>query len=73
MNEPILITGTSSGIGLETAVYLAERGFSVYATMRDLNRKGELEAEANRRNANIHLLQLDVTNRNNIQNEEFRT
>ena len=50
MNEPVLITGTSSGIGLETAVYLAERGFPVYATMRDLNRKSELEAEANRRN-----------------------
>ena len=34
MPQPVLITGCSSGIGLTTARYLAERGVPVYATVR---------------------------------------
>ena len=34
MPQPVLITGCSSGIGLVTARYLAERGVPVYATVR---------------------------------------
>jgi NAD(P)-dependent dehydrogenase (short-subunit alcohol dehydrogenase family) len=33
-NKTILITGASSGIGLETALYFFERGWNVIATMR---------------------------------------
>lgn len=58
--QAVLITGASSGIGLETAVYLAERGFHVYATMRDLSRRGALDAEARRRNVKLGVLDLDV-------------
>lgn len=57
---PVLITGASSGIGLETALYLAERGFPVYATMRDLGRRDRLDAEARRRNVTLEALELDV-------------
>jgi NAD(P)-dependent dehydrogenase (short-subunit alcohol dehydrogenase family) len=32
-----IVTGSSSGIGFETAVALARNGFYTYATMRDLN------------------------------------
>ena len=42
----VLISGCSSGIGLATAVYLAkddEKRFKVYATMRNLTKKGQLE------------------------------
>lgn len=59
--DAVLITGTSSGLGLEMAVYLAERDFQVYATMRDLSRRGRLDAEAARRNVQLEVLQLDVT------------
>lgn len=58
--EAVLITGASSGIGLETAVYLAERGFHVYAAMRDPGRRDKLDAEARRRNVKLQVLELDV-------------
>jgi NAD(P)-dependent dehydrogenase (short-subunit alcohol dehydrogenase family) len=63
---PVIVTGTSSGIGLETAVYLAERGFDVCATMRDLSRRQRLDAEAERRGVTLNVLQLDVTSDRSI-------
>jgi len=71
-NRAVLITGTSSGIGLETALYLAGRGFQVYATMRDLARRDGLDAEAQRRGVHLEVLQLDVTDRASIE-EAVRT
>ncbi|XP_078353073.1 retinol dehydrogenase 8-like [Oculina patagonica] len=44
----VLISGCSSGMGLTTAVFLAqdsEKRFKVYATMRNLAKKGQLEEE----------------------------
>jgi NAD(P)-dependent dehydrogenase (short-subunit alcohol dehydrogenase family) len=66
-NHAILITGASSGIGLETALYLAQQGFQVYATMRDLARSDKLKAEADRRHLPLEVLQLDVTDQSSIQ------
>jgi NAD(P)-dependent dehydrogenase (short-subunit alcohol dehydrogenase family) len=60
-NEAVLITGCSSGIGFETALVLAGRGFQVYATMRDLAKSDALKAEADRRRLHLECLQLDVT------------
>jgi NAD(P)-dependent dehydrogenase (short-subunit alcohol dehydrogenase family) len=48
------------------AVYLARRGFRVFATMRDLSRREKLEAEAARQGAELEILQLDVTDRQSI-------
>jgi len=70
--DTVLITGTSSGLGLETAVYLAECGFQVYATMRNLSRRDKLDAEAARRNAQLEVLQLNVTDKTSI-NAAVRT
>lgn len=39
----VLITGTSSGFGLLTSVELARRGWTVLATMRDLDRRAPLD------------------------------
>lgn len=47
MTEKVaVITGSSSGFGLLTAVELARRGYRVVATMRDLNRRDKLEQAA---------------------------
>ena len=57
-----LITGTSSGIGLLTAVEMANAGFRVIATMRNLQRRGRLdEAVANAGvGANVEIRPLDI-------------
>ncbi|XP_068676128.1 retinol dehydrogenase 8-like [Montipora capricornis] len=50
MSKVVLVSGCSSGIGLATAVHLArdeEKRFRVYATMRNLAKKEQLEEEAN--------------------------
>ena len=59
----VLITGTSAGFGLLTAVELAKRGWRVIATMRNLERKGPLEAALAQSGAahNVDIVQLDVT------------
>lgn len=60
----VLITGTSAGFGLLAVVELARRGWRVVASMRNLDRKGPLEAAlANAGVAqNVEIIQLDVTN-----------
>lgn len=63
-HDPVaLITGTSSGFGLLTALTLARRGYRVIATMRDLERKNELVQQAEQAGIRerLHLLALDVT------------
>jgi NAD(P)-dependent dehydrogenase (short-subunit alcohol dehydrogenase family) len=59
-----VVTGSSSGIGLLTAVELAATGYRVVATMRDLGRSGRLEEAAQKSGVRerIDLRLLDVTN-----------
>lgn len=64
--DAVLITGASAGIGLATAIYLAQGGFQVYATMRDLHRREQLDTEVARHNVQVEVLQLDVTDNDSI-------
>ncbi|MFJ4617063.1 SDR family oxidoreductase [Streptomyces sp. NPDC088812] len=59
----VLITGTSSGIGLATAVRAAEAGWNVVATLRDTGRGDALRAAADAAGVGdrVHVARLDVT------------
>ncbi len=64
MSEKIaVITGSSSGIGLLTAVELALSGYRVVATMRNLENRGRLEKAAQEAKVRdrLDLRRLDIT------------
>ena len=55
-----LITGTSTGIGQATALYLARRGYHVFASMRNLEKGAVLTDVANAERLPLEVIQLDV-------------
>jgi NAD(P)-dependent dehydrogenase (short-subunit alcohol dehydrogenase family) len=62
--QPVaLVTGTSSGIGLWTAIGLAAAGSIVVATMRDPSRAGALLDAASEAGVKVDVRALDVTDR----------
>ena len=61
MSDVVLVTGTSSGIGLHTAVELARRGHTVVATMRDPQRSTRLDQAAQEAGVSLDVRALDVT------------
>ena len=56
-----LLTGAGSGLGLKTAVLLAERGLRVFASVRDLSRTEALRAAADGAGVVLEIIELDVT------------
>ena len=50
MEKVALVTGSSSGIGLETVLALARDGYETYASMRDIKKSAELEYAAKKEN-----------------------
>lgn len=54
------VTGTSTGIGMATAISLARAGHSVYAGMRNPQRKGELHETIAREKLGIRMVAQDV-------------
>jgi len=66
MNKVALVTGSSSGIGLETALSLARDGYYTFASMRDTKKAGELEYAAKKENLKINVTELDVDKEESI-------
>jgi NAD(P)-dependent dehydrogenase (short-subunit alcohol dehydrogenase family) len=62
----LLITGTSSGIGLASAIAAARAGFSTVATVRSLDRTEQLRAAADAADVNLDIRRLDVTDNASI-------
>jgi NAD(P)-dependent dehydrogenase (short-subunit alcohol dehydrogenase family) len=63
-----VVTGTSSGIGFETALTLARNGFQTYATMRNPEKGENIKSIASKENLPIHIEQLDVTDNKSVTN-----
>jgi NAD(P)-dependent dehydrogenase (short-subunit alcohol dehydrogenase family) len=66
MTGVLLVTGTSSGIGLAIAVTAARAGFTTIATMRELGRARALWEAADRAGVTLDLRRLDVTDAESI-------
>jgi len=66
MEKVALVTGSSSGIGLETVLALARDGYHTFASMRDVGKSGELEHAAKKENLSINVIELDVNKEESI-------
>jgi len=63
----VLITGTSTGIGLATALALGRAGHKVYATMRNPSRAPELGETAKQENLPIKISVMDVDSDSSVK------
>jgi short-subunit dehydrogenase len=62
-----VVTGSSSGIGLETSLTLARNGFHTYATMRKLEEGSrQITDIAKNENLPLQVIQLDVNNEKSV-------
>ncbi len=62
-----VVTGASSGFGLLTSISLAELGFRVFATMRTVARRDELDEAASRAGVDLDVVSLDVTDDRSVR------
>jgi NAD(P)-dependent dehydrogenase (short-subunit alcohol dehydrogenase family) len=65
-----VVTGSSSGIGLETSILFARNGIRTYATVRKIDRANELLDVIEKEGGDklpLEILQLDVTNENSVK------
>ena len=68
MENVALVTGCSSGIGLETAISLAREGHFTYATMRNMKKSGDLDKIVHDEDLPIKILELDVDDEESVDN-----
>jgi NAD(P)-dependent dehydrogenase (short-subunit alcohol dehydrogenase family) len=71
-NKVAVISGSSSGIGLETSLALARNGFLTYATMRNLKKADSMNILADKERIPIRVIQLDVTDDKSV-NDAIQT
>ena len=62
-----VVTGSSSGIGFETALLLARSGFHTYASMRNLEKSKNITEIINREKLPLQIVQLDVNNDRSVK------
>ena len=64
----VIVTGSSSGVGLESALLLARNGYITYATMRSPEKDTSMKAAVQNEDLPIRIIQLDVTDENSVKN-----
>lgn len=62
-----VVTGSSSGIGLETSLLLARNGFYTYATMRNLEKSKAISNLKQKEKLSLEILQLDVNDDESVK------
>ena len=62
-----VVTGTSSGIGFETSLLLAKKGFVTYATMRNLGKSNKIIELKQKEKLPLEVLKLDVTDDKSVK------
>ena len=67
MGKTCIVTGANSGIGRSTAVTLAKNDYTVFATMRSLERGEKLREIAQRLNLKINQVELDVSDTDSVK------
>ncbi len=67
MEKIAVVTGSSSGIGYETALALARDGFHTYATMRNTSKASEIQEAAKKEKLKIDVIELDVDKEESIK------
>lgn len=67
MSKIILVTGTSTGLGISIAVQAAQAGHTVYATMRNLGKRASLDQAAAEAGVTLNVLALDVQDMASIE------
>src|SRR5215218_10946834 len=63
-----VVTGSSSGIGFETALLLSKSGFHTYASMRNLEKSKNITEIVNTENLPLRVIQLDVNDDISVKN-----
>ncbi len=67
MSKVVLVTGTSTGLGISIAVQAAKLGHTVYATMRDLGKRQLLDEAADSASVALNVRQLDVQDSSSVE------
>ena len=62
-----IVTGGSSGIGLETSFLLARNGFYTYVTMRNLDKSKAITNIKQKEKLSLEILRLDVTDEESVK------
>lgn len=65
--KTVIITGTSKGIGLETALTFARAGYKVYATMRNPETATELQQKCKAENLSMTIRTMDVDSDESVE------
>ena len=64
----VIVTGSSSGIGLESALLLGRNGYTTYATMRSPEKDTSIKVAIQKEGLPIRVIQLDVNDDSSVMN-----